>query len=466
MTKKETRNQKLENYPMKNLFSCIFISLAFIYSPQIFAQMIPQTIQEAIVRRVNSGYCEGIALAVFENGKTEYFNAGYLNQSQKRKIDANTVFEIGSISKTFTALLLAQAIQKGQIGLDDPIQKYLPKDVVLPTQGDKQITFRHLATHTSGLPRLPTNLPTDSDDPYAQYDKNQMYAFLKKCKLKGKIGEKYEYSNLGVGLLGLILAEINQTTYPNLLNDWIFKPLQMAHSQTIVEFPKDFDNIATPHLGGQAVKMWSFDALAGAGAIKCSVDDLLKYLKIQMGIGNKKLAEIAQTTHNEQFKIDENSRIALGWHLQKNAEQTYIWHNGGTMGSHSFMGFDAQKQKGVVVLCNSADEIDELGWSLLTGKIDLKPRKTAIKLPADVLKNYEGKYDFGGGFIITVFVAGENLMAQATNQDAFRIFAESETKFFYTVVEAELEFLKDSAGVVKELILQQEGQSAKGVKMK
>jgi CubicO group peptidase (beta-lactamase class C family) len=451
---------------MKKLLKLVFIASVLFSSSQIFAQMIPQAIKENINNRVTSGYSQGIAVCVFDKGKTEYLNVGYLHSSKNRKVDANSIFEIGSVSKTFTALLLAQAIQKGQVKLEDPIQKYLPNEVVLPTQGDKQITFKHLASHTSGLPRLPKNLAVNSPDPYGNYDKNKMYNYLKNCQLNGKIGEKYEYSNLGAGLLGLILAEINHTTYPNLLSEWILKPLQMSDSQTEVDFPKDFENIATPHLGGQAVNMWAFDAMAGAGAIKSSVNDLLKYLKMQMGMEHKSLAEIAQLTHNEQFKLNENTQVALGWHLEKRTDKTYVWHNGGTMGSRSFVGFDSQKQRAVIVLCNSNDEIDEIGWSLLTDKINLKPLKTALKIQPEILKKYVGKYDFGGGFIITVFLKGEKLMAQATNQSAFEVFAESETKFFYTVVAAELEFIKDDNGDTKELILHQNGQSPKGVKIK
>src|SRR6185369_7618589 len=170
----------------------------------------------------------GIVVGLVDEKGTRVITYGKANQDGNRALDGNTVFEIGSVTKVFTATLLADMVERGEVSLNDPISKYLPKTVKTPTRDGKEITLLDLATQTSGLPRLPANFaPKDPGNPYADYSVDQLYAFLSSYTLTRGIGEKYEYSNLGVGLLGHILSLRAGTDYEALVRKRICQPLKM-----------------------------------------------------------------------------------------------------------------------------------------------------------------------------------------------------------------------------------------------
>lgn len=423
------------------------------------AQLIPEEITTNIRERVNYKYTPGMVLIFFNKGQTELFQFGNTDYIQKNKVDENTVFEIGSLTKTFTTLLLALSVEKGLLLPDDPVQRYLPKTVKIPTRNGKEITFRHLATHSSALPRLPDNLDLTSSDPYADYDEKKLFEFLNSYQLKREPGKEYEYSNLGMGLLGHTLAMANKKSYPELLNEWIFKPLQMNHSQTGTTFQDEAVNIALPHLDEQPVAMWNFKVISGAGAIKSSAKDLLHYLKAQMGYEQSPLSKAMRFTQEVQKEVDKSTTVALGWHLTEKNGRKITWHNGGTGGSSSFMGFDPLNQKGVVILSNSTHQIDDLGWNMLCGEMLQKLKKT-VSLTKEVLQKYVAVYDFGQGFKISVFLNNEQLMAQAKGQEDYPIYADKENRFFFKVVEAELEFVRNEKGIIDKMILYQNGTAS------
>ncbi|HEX7678961.1 MAG TPA: serine hydrolase domain-containing protein, partial [Thermoanaerobaculia bacterium] len=184
-------------------------------------------------------------------------------------VDANTVFEIGSITKVFTSLLLADAVQRGEVALTDPVSKYLPPNVKVPERGGKKITLVDLATHTSGLPRMPTNFhPRDPGNPYADFSVAQLYEFLSSVELTRDIGSKYEYSNLGGGLLGHALALRAGTDYETLVRTRILEPLGMK--STAITLSKAMkDRLAPGHNAElQPVANWDIPTLAGAGALR------------------------------------------------------------------------------------------------------------------------------------------------------------------------------------------------------
>ena len=169
----------------------------------------------------------GVAAVIIENNQISYLNLGLAKKDPKQLVDSNTLFEIGSISKTFTAMALASMVNEGKIKLTDPAQQYLPSNVKLPIKNGKAITFLSLANHSSGLPRLPTNMPfADPLDPYADYTVDMMFEFLNSYDLLREVGEKSEYSNLGVGLLGYVLALIDNKSYQALINDRVLNNLK------------------------------------------------------------------------------------------------------------------------------------------------------------------------------------------------------------------------------------------------
>ena len=187
-------------------------------------------ILRVIKQRVDEKRSAGIVVGILEDGRTRVIAYGDPGPGQPA-LDGNTVFEIGSISKVFTATMLAEMVQEGRVHLDDPAQKYLPAAAHLPSRGDKQITLGSLSEQNSGLPRMPTNFhPADPANPFADYSVQQMYDFLSSYQLTRDPGQSFEYSNLGVGLLGHVLSLAAGKSYEDLARERIWAPLGMEHT--------------------------------------------------------------------------------------------------------------------------------------------------------------------------------------------------------------------------------------------
>jgi len=281
--------------------------------------------------------------------------------------NANTLFEIGSVSKTFTATLLADAIRRGLLRLDDLISRYLP-DSIPPLQRDGvAVTIGMLANHTSGLPRLPDNfmrLGVSMQNPYRLYDRAALFAFLRTVKLSSTPGTTYEYSNLGMGLLGTILELRTGKWYEQQLRAVITQPLGLTHTKISLS-DADKKILAQGHTQlGRPASNWDFGTLAGAGGICSTVNDLLTYLRAELGMGPESLTELMQTTQQITFRNGQRT-IGLAWHQSKIGGNTWFFHNGATGGYVSFVGFNPQNKTAVVVLSNAAVKLDDMAIALI-----------------------------------------------------------------------------------------------------
>ena len=175
---------------------------------------------------LEQNYTVGVVVAVIDGNETQFFNYGTRSKDSKEAPDVNTVFDIGSITKTFTGLLLQDLVMRGRMSLDDPVQKLLPASLRVPRKGDRPISLVDLATHTSGLPRIPTNFNTkDLNDPYSEYTVKKLYKFLFTYQLPRAPGDEFEYSNLGLGLLGHVLSLHENKPFETLVIDRICRPL-------------------------------------------------------------------------------------------------------------------------------------------------------------------------------------------------------------------------------------------------
>ncbi len=309
----------------------------------------------------------GIVVGLITPQGRKIISYGHLSQSDPRKPDGETIFEIGSISKVFTALLLADQVERGELHLNDSIAKFLPRSVDVPCRHSQEITLIDLATHTSGLPRLPDNLnPRDVENPYADYTVQQLYEFLSKYQLTRDIGAEYEYSNVGFGLLGHLLSLNSGMDYETLVTTRIAHPLNMRNTkvQLSAEMKSRF---ATGHNEiGKPVKNWDIPTLAGAGALHSTADDLLSFLAANLSLTKSDLFPAMKRTQTVQRQTGiPNLGIGLGWHIIQKPGTEIVWHNGGTGGYRSFMGFDQKKRSGVVVLSNSSNSVDDIGLHLL-----------------------------------------------------------------------------------------------------
>jgi len=415
----------------------------------------------------------GIVVGLVDEKGARVITYGKASQDSNLALDGNSVFEIGSVTKVFTATLLADMVERGEVSLNDPISKYLPRTVKTPTRDGKEITLFDLATQTSGLPRLPSNFaPKDPQNPYADYSVDQMYAFLSGYSLTRGIGEKYEYSNFGVGLLGHILTLRAGTDYETLVRKRICLPLGMSDTK-IKLTPEMLARMATGH--NQALKPvpnWDLPTLAGAGALRSTVNDMLKFVAANLGLTKSPLLVAMQKAQQAQRETGQaDLSIGLNWHILKKFDSEMIWHNGGTAGYHSFIGLDKKNRRGVVVLSNSANDIDDIGRHLLVSQYPLariEPPKEhkAIQLDPKIFDAYAGEYQLGPGFSLVVTREGDKLFMQPTGQSKVEILPESETDFFLAVADIQVTFVKDEKGQVKEAILHQSGRNLTAKKIK
>jgi serine-type D-Ala-D-Ala carboxypeptidase/endopeptidase len=413
----------------------------------------------------------GIVVGIIDPQGQRIISYGHLNRAKTDRIDGNTLFEIGSITKVFTALALMQLSEEKVLNLDDPIAKFLPPTVNTPEFNGKAITLLTLATHTSSLPRLPDNLtPADNQNPYTDYTLDHLYSFLSSYKLPREIGSKYEYSNLGVGLLGHLLSIKADLDYEALISKQITQPLQIQDTRIHLN-PDQITRFATGHdRRNRAVPYWDLPTLTGAGSLRSTANDLLKFLAANLDLQPSPINASLQKTHTTQQQTDSpNMAIAMGWHVFNLKGTEIICHEGGTGGFRSFIGFSKTQRLGIVVLGNSESDVSDLGFHLLDSRSPLakyQPPKASIAVDPKLLATYVGRYELTPEFSITITQEQDRLYLQATAQPKFELFAETPTQFFLMVVEAKITFVKDDLGQVDRLILDQNGQQLPGQKIK
>lgn len=437
--------------------------LSLVAAASVAAQNAPSdsAVRAILKERVDAGRMAGVAVG-FVSGDNQRRVIAYGPNAGVQPLDGNAVFEIGSITKTFTAAILADMVKKGEVALDDPVAKYLPPGTVVPARDGKQITLLELATQTSGLPRMPGNFaPKDGENPFADYTVQQMYDFLKGYALPRGIGEKYEYSNLGVGLLGHALALRAGKDYETLVTERVLGPLRMNNTRIVLTKAMQ-QRLAPGHTAaGSPAKNWDLPTLAGAGALRSTVNDMLTYVRANADSASKPLGSTLAMTHGVRRPVSPVMTIGLAWHRVKTpAGRTLVWHNGGTGGYASFAGYDEATGQGVVVLANSARGADEIGFHLLDASIPLPPLpkvRKEVALSAESLDKYLGTFELAPQFALVITREGAQLFAQATDQPRFPLFAESESEFFLKVVDAQVSFTRDSTGVVTGLVLHQNG---------
>ena len=419
-------------------------------------------IQALIQSRVDDKGAIGIVVGVMEaDGSTRIFAAGEAG-IDARPLGDSSVFEIGSITKVFTATLLADMVAKGEVAYGDPVARFLPKDeVTMPTWDGKEITLLDLATHRSALPRMPNNFaPADASNPYADYTVAQMYEFLSNHELRRDIGAEAEYSNLGVGLLGHVLARVSGTTYEELVRERILDPLGMSNTAIALTDHMRQWLVKGHDQAGNVTSNWDVATLEGAGGLRSDMNDMLKFIAANTGPAGSPLEEAMRDSHDVRNSLGGNMEIGLNWIIMTGGDETVIWHNGGTGGYHSFAGFDPDKGVGAVVLTNSSHDTDDIGLHLLNSTLPLREppiERAEVTVPAETLETYVGDYQLATDFILTITVNDGTIWAQATGQPNIQIYPESETEFFYTVVDAQITFEVEDSGDVSGLVLHQGG---------
>ena len=400
-----------------------------------------EAIEAAIAARIAPREGQGLVVGVLEPGGRRIVAEG---PDGGEPFDGDTVFEIGSISKVFTALLLADMANKGEVSLDDPAEKYLPEGATMPERGGKKITLRHLSTHTSGLPRLPDNMPFgDQEDPYADYTEAMMLEFLSRHELQRDIGGQPEYSNLGVGLLGYLLGRAAGSDYTALLRERITGPLGMADTSVTLSpdqqarFAPAFDTFMRP------AKPWNLPALVGAGGIRSTADDMLEFAAAALD-PDSPIGPAMKTTLGVREEMgNERAEQALGWQvIHPEPGREIVMHGGGTGGFRTHLALEPSTATAVVALANSAAEPSaaDLALHVLVGSpvaptpaVPPAPPpptvRTEAALPVTELDRIVGRYDFGDG-ILVITREGSVLSAARAGVPTLQIYAEAPLRSF------------------------------------
>ena len=516
----------------------------FLLAPAIQALDL-EDINAKISNAVSRGAIGAAVVAGYDQGNVTVMGYGRKAPGEPDKPDGDTLFEIGSVTKVFTALLVQRLVEQDRLAWDHPISRYF-NDVPFENEAVGEITLRSLATHTSGLPRLPDNMaPGDSLDPYADYARSDLNDFLGSFNPE-TLSNEYAYSNLGFDVLGLTAAHAAEMEYPGAIEQYIFEPLGMSRS--FASYPAErVANLASGYSNGAVMPAWTFDVLAGAGAIVSSANDLMRLIRANCEGEPSAIHKAIFATQQPQVE----DKVALGWHLETGSDgDTVYWHNGGTGGYASFLAVNPVKSQGWLILTSSTEYgwVTEVGFSALEPReraesIDLSPYTGVFRLTPDLfltfseqdgrlfgqatgqgqfplthkggrefefsatqieitfaapsdglspgiefvqaghtieaprvedkygtlereeitvdsetLQEYVGEYRLAKGVTLTVTVRESQLFVQVTNQPAYPVFATEPDRFFYKVVDAEIEFVRDDSGAVHELVLHQAGE--------
>ena len=403
----------------------------------------------------------GIVAISFDSAREKIVTYGQ-SGSAVDQLDRDTVFEIGSITKVFTALLLTEMVTRGEVALDDPVSKFLPGTVKMPDRNGKQITLLDLATYTSGLPRIPDGIPASGDNPYAAYTVEQLYAFLSSYTLHYDPGTHYEYSNLGFGLLGHALALRAGSSYEDLLVSRVCEPLGLR--DTCISLSNSMrERLAQGHASNlKPASNWDIPTLAGAGALRSTASDLVKFVKATClsGANAPLRSAIDMLLQTRRPTNLPNTEVGLGCFIRTGNKDEIIWKDGGTGGYASFAGFSTTLRSGAIVLSNSINSVNDIGFRLTNPAYTIAQYPPEVAVDPAVLATYQGVYEMNPKFALTIRAEAGRLFVRGTGQPEFELFAEDQNRFFMRFVDAQGTFLRDKDGAVDRLLWHQNGRYA------
>jgi len=392
--------------------------------------------QAWIDEHVASGAALAISIAHVNDGDVTHYAGGTVTPGGEQAPDENSQYEIGSITKAFTDLLLAEMVEMEKVSYDTTIGDLLGEDFAFRNAAVADITLLQLATHRSGLPRMPGDFaPSNQLDPYAGYDSKALLKSLSTTRDKQPLGNYYSYSNFGVGVLGYLLGQVHGGGYAEALTELVVEPLGLSRTS----FARA-ENSVTAFSGGQAVSDWTIDGMAGAGALRSTTGDLAKFAQVQLGEAENPFAH--DLADDRQVLSEAGGfEITRVWHVGKAADGDIFWHNGGTGGFQSFFGFKPETGEAVaIILSGNADPTATgLTWLGFGG-----PRPPAADIDEAIL----GQYDLNPNFGIGVYEVNGALVAQASGQMPLGLYEVEPDWYALGAADASLHFLREGGEVV------------------
>ena len=388
---------------------------------------------------IDAEIATGIVVGIYDAGKLEVY--GFGAGPEGKPPTADTLFEIGSITKVYTSLLFADAIQRREVGLETELATLLPPGVTVPTLGPKSITLGMLALHTSGLPRLPPSIAAhpESLDPYGHYSEDALYADLVQTQLTSAPGDKVVYSNYGTGVLGFALGRKLGTGFPAALQNRILLPLALSNTYFKVPAAANARRAVGTNDDLVPTKPWTFDAMAGAGALISTVRDQLSLIDAELDAasGSKQILRPAmRLTQEPQLDDTHAANEGLGWQIDSAGR---YWHNGSTGGFSAFIGFDPKTRRGIVLLASTqtslVDHVADQLYKMLAGETATAPR---FPTP-DQLAPLVGTYDLGGTKL-HISQKGKRLYVEGPGEPPARLVPISDHEMWLERVQAVVVF--------------------------
>jgi len=356
----------------------LIIAVLILITNTVFGQIPIDSIKAIIEKEVSNKRSKSIIVGIIDVNGRKIIHSGIISDKNPKPPDENTLYEIRSITKSFTGLLLAEMSLKKELNYNDPISKFLPKAVKTPTRNGKEITLLNLAANRSGLPREPFNLdPQKLDNRFEDYTIKKLYEYIATVELNRDIDSRWQYSNTGFGLLGLILSSVSNKSYERLIKDRIAKPLAMNNT-TISLSPEQKAKVAPGYReNGKPAHPTLFTiAMQGTGALLSNVNDMLTFGAANLGLVKTDLAPAIELSHTNLGKKDGNDGfVAMGWTILNEANPDIFWKDGGTLGYRSFLGIDKKKKYAVIILSNTDNSVSDIGLHVLDTIYKVRPYK-------------------------------------------------------------------------------------------
>lgn len=472
------------------LLRTVLLSLILILLPasiraqesQVRTVVAPEDTVMPILRQRVEVYRKGVGIVVgiIDWGERTIYSYGTLNQSTIRKVSGVTVFEIGAMTQLMTAYLLANMAERGDVGLNDPISKYLPPSVQPPTYGGRSITLLHLATHTSGLPDMPPGYtPPDPQNPLAGFTVAQLYDFLSNCKLTRDPGSAYEHSRIGVALLGHLLERAADAPYEALLVERLFLDFRMHHTRVRPTAAMQAQTATGHDEWRRPVPPSVIPELAAADGMRSCAQDLLTFVAANLGYvlalpnrtkqDSTAIAAAFETMSRVQSGMNHPAlKVAMGWRVMEWSDRDILWQSGHTKGFHCFAGFDRRRRRGVVVVSNTANDVNDIGFHLLNTGFRLAPPPrigNTARIDPLTYDTYTGMYAFDTGTVVMIRREGTRLYGQSAGQPKSELIPLSDNEFYVQEEDALVSFVKNDSGQVTHMLFNQKGQTHQAKKI-
>jgi serine-type D-Ala-D-Ala carboxypeptidase/endopeptidase len=438
----------------------LLTTVFFLFIGNVFlsAQQNPE-FDAYIEKRMAVERIPGISIALIDSdGSVTFHNYGTMGLDSAEPVNEHTIFESGSITKTFSSGLLRILMDQYNISADTPLREIFGDDVPIPSKNGIEITLEHLVMHTSGLPRLPGNLsPADVNDPYNEYTPEMLFEFLGSYELPRNPGEEFEYSNYAYMVLGQALQTISGKPYDQLLEEWYFSKLDMPSTG---RFLSDSLRFAQPTSSGLPAKRWHSEQVPGFGGLLSTSHDLANYVKLQLGYLDHPKEELLQMNIETLNNLGGAFNMSYAWIVATAFEDTVAFHGGGTGGFRTFAGYSPVSGRGAVVMSNGTNDVQDIGRHLINDQFSLAAIIDVVEMTPEQLQMFTGEFISETLPHMTISVNGDLLMAELAGQPALPVMPIEETVFYNDRVEARLEFNIDEGEVTGFVLKQGAGEHA------